>query len=135
MLNSLVRELLIYKYVLILFNEKNVLIEIFAMHNVHVFLQDHESDVQLLPSPLFGNVDLLMDLLCVSEADSTFKANYVGFMHWKKLLRMVLTCWIYSQEIRFMLHLFIFFNTNKSYRQSRYNSLHWGHTVWENISD
>lgn len=52
----------------------------FAMHNVHVFLQDHESDVQLLPSPLFGNVDLLMDLLCVSEADSTFKAYYAGFM-------------------------------------------------------
>ena len=49
MLNSLVGELLIYKYVLILFNEKNVLIEIFAIHNVHVFLQDHESDVQLLP--------------------------------------------------------------------------------------
>ena len=112
-----------------------MLIEIFAMHNVHVFLQDHQSDVQLLPSPLFGNVDLLMDLLCVSEADSIFKAYYAGFMRWKKLLRMVLTCWIYSQEIRFMLHLFIFFNTNKSYRQSRYNSLHWGHTVWENISD
>jgi hypothetical protein len=71
-------------------------------------LQDHESDVQLLPSPLFGNVDLLMNLLCVSEADSTFKAYYAGFM------RLVLTCWIYSQEIRFMLHLFIFFNTNKS---------------------
>jgi hypothetical protein len=67
-----------------------VLIEIFAIHNVHVFLQDHESDVQLLPSPLFGNVDLLMDLLCVSEADSTFKAYYAGFMRWKKLLRMVL---------------------------------------------
>jgi hypothetical protein len=29
-----------------------------------------------------------------------------------------------TQEIRFMLHLFIFFNTNKSYRQSRYYSLH-----------
>jgi hypothetical protein len=40
---------------------------------------------------------LLMDLLCVSEADSTFKAYYAGFMRWKKLLRMVLTCWIYSQ--------------------------------------
>ena len=26
----------------------------------------------------------------------------------KKLLRMVLTCWIYSQEIRFMLYVFIF---------------------------
>jgi hypothetical protein len=112
-----------------------VLIEIFAIHNVHVFLQDHESDVQLLPSPLFGNVDLLMDLLCVSEADSTFKAYYSGFMRWKKMLRMVLTCWIYPQEIRFMLHLFIFFNTNKSYRQSRYYSLHWAHTIWENISD
>lgn len=110
-----------------------MLIEIFAIHNLHVFLQDHESDVQLLPSPLY--VDLLMDLLCVSEADSTFKAYYAGFMRWKKLLRMVLTCWIYSQEIRFMLHLFIFFNTNKSYRQSRYYSLHWAHTVWENISD
>jgi hypothetical protein len=36
---------------------------------------------------------------------------------------------------RFMLHLFIFFNTNKSYRQSRYYSLHWAHTAWENISD
>jgi hypothetical protein len=79
---------------------KNVLIKMFAMHNVHVFLQDHESDVQLLPSPLY--VDLLMDLLCVSEADSTFKAYYAGFMRWKKLLRMVLTCWIYSQEIRLM---------------------------------
>jgi hypothetical protein len=67
--------------------------------------------------PLFGNVDLLMDLLCVSEADSTFKAYYAGFMRWKKLLRMVLTCWIYSQEICFMLHLFIFFNTNKSIRK------------------
>jgi hypothetical protein len=33
----------------------------FAMHNVHVFLQDHESDVQLLPSPLY--VDLLMNLI------------------------------------------------------------------------
>ena len=110
-----------------------MLIEIFAIHNLHVFLQDHESDVQLLPSPLY--VDLLMDLLCVSEADSTFKAYYAGFMRWKKLLRMVLTCWIYSQEIRLMLHLFIFFNTNKSYHQSRYNSLHWAHTVWENISD
>ena len=62
-------------------------IEIFAMHNVHVFLQDHESYVQLLPSPLY--VDLLMDLVCVSEADSTFKAYYAGFMRWKKLLRMV----------------------------------------------
>ena len=110
-----------------------MLIEIFAMHNLHVFLQDHESDVQLLLSPLY--VDLLMDLLCVSEADSTFKAYYAGFMRCKKLLRMALTCWIYSQEIRFMLHLFIFFNTNKSYRQSRYYSLHWAHTVWENISD
>jgi hypothetical protein len=69
-----------------------VLIEIFAIHNVHVFLQDHESDVQLLSAHLFGNVDLLMDLLCVSEADSTFKAYYAGFMRWKKLLRMVLTC-------------------------------------------
>ena len=112
-----------------------MLIEIFAIHNVHVFLQDHQSDVQLLPSRLFGNVDLHMDLLCLSEADSTFKAYYAGFMRWKKLLRMVLTWWIYSQEIRFMLHLYIFFNTNKSYRQSRYYSLHWAHTVWENISD
>jgi hypothetical protein len=103
------------------------------MHNVHVFLQDHESDIQLLPSPLY--VYLPMDVLCVSEADSTFKAYYAGLMRWKKLLRMVLTCWMYSQEIRFMLHLFIFFNTNKSYRQSRYYSLHWAHTVWENISD
>jgi hypothetical protein len=58
-----------------------VLIEISAIHNVHVFLQDHESDVQLLSSPLFGNVDLLMDLLCVSEEESTFKENYAGFMH------------------------------------------------------
>jgi hypothetical protein len=30
-----------------------VLIEIFAIHNVLVFLQYYESDVQLLPSPLF----------------------------------------------------------------------------------
>jgi hypothetical protein len=51
-----------------------------------------------LKSSLFGNVDLLMDLLCVSEADSTFKAYYAGFMRWKKLLRMVLTCWIYSHK-------------------------------------
>jgi hypothetical protein len=47
-----------------------VLIEIFAIHNLHVFLQDHESDVQLLPCPLY--VDLLMDLVSVSEVDSTF---------------------------------------------------------------
>jgi integrase len=39
-------------------------------------------------------------------------------MRWKKLLQMVLTCWIYYQEIGFMLHLFIFFSTNKSYRHS-----------------
>jgi len=77
-----------------------VLIEIFV---VHVFLQAYESDVQLLPSPLLGNVDLLMDLLCVSKADSTVKVYYAGFMRWKKLLQMVLTCWIYSQQIRFML--------------------------------
>jgi hypothetical protein len=32
-----------------------------------------------------------MDLVCVSEVDSTFKAYYAGFMRWKKLLRMVLT--------------------------------------------
>jgi hypothetical protein len=51
------------------------------------------------------NLSNLMDLLCVSEADRTFNGNYVGFMRWKKLLRMVLTCWIYSQEIRLMLHL------------------------------
>ena len=38
MLNSLVGDLLIYKYALILFNDKNVLIAIFAIHNVHVFL-------------------------------------------------------------------------------------------------
>jgi hypothetical protein len=66
-----------------------------------------------------------MDLLCLSEADSTFKAYYAGFMRWKKLLRMVLTCWICSQEIRFMLHLFFLFSTYKSYRQSRFYSLHW----------
>jgi hypothetical protein len=35
-----------------------------------------------VPPPLY--VDLLMDLLCVSEADSTFKAYYAGFMRWKK---------------------------------------------------
>ena len=58
-----------------------MLIEICVIHNVHTFLQDHESDVQLLPSPLFGNVYLLMDLLCVSEADSTFIAYYAGCMH------------------------------------------------------
>jgi hypothetical protein len=77
-----------------------MLIEIFAIHNLHVFLQDHESDVQLLPSPLY--VDLLMDLLCVSEADSTFKAYYAGFMRWKKLLRMVLTCCIRSNGFLFL---------------------------------
>jgi hypothetical protein len=32
-----------------------------CMKNQHKF--DHESDVQLLTSPLFGNVDLLKDLL------------------------------------------------------------------------
>ena len=83
MLNSLVGDLLIYKYVLILFNDKNVLIAIFAIHYVHVFLQDHESDVQILPSPLFGNIYLLMHLLCLSEADSTFKTYYAGIMRWK----------------------------------------------------
>jgi hypothetical protein len=44
-------------------------------------LQDHQSDVQLLPLPLFENVDLLMDLLCVSEADITFKAYYYTYTH------------------------------------------------------
>jgi hypothetical protein len=38
---------------------------------MYVFLQDHESDVQLLPSPLFGNVDLLMDLY---KADIIYQA-------------------------------------------------------------
>ena len=85
-----------------------MLIEFFAMHNVYVFLQDHESDVQLLQSPLIGNVDLLMDLVCVSEADSTLKAYYAGFMRWKRSLQMVLTCWIYSQQIRFMLRIIYF---------------------------
>jgi hypothetical protein len=36
MLDSFVGDLLIYKYVLILFNDKNVLIAIFDIHNVHV---------------------------------------------------------------------------------------------------
>jgi len=58
-----------------------VLIEIFV---IHAFLQAYESDVQLLPSHLLGNVDLLMDLLCISKADSTVKAYYAGFMRWKK---------------------------------------------------
>ena len=40
--------------------------------------------VQLLTLSLLGNVDLLMDLLCVSKADSTFKTYYAGFMRWKK---------------------------------------------------
>jgi hypothetical protein len=71
---------------------------------IHAFLQAYVSDVQLLPSPLVGNVDVLMDLLCISTADSTVKANYARFVRWKKgLLQMILTCWIYSQQIRFML--------------------------------
>ena len=41
-----------------------------------VFLQAYESDVQLLPSPLLGNVDLLMHLLCVSKADNSVQAYY-----------------------------------------------------------
>ena len=51
---------------------------------IHAFLPAYVSDVQLLPSPLLGNVDVLMDLLCVSTADSTVKANYARFMLWKK---------------------------------------------------
>jgi hypothetical protein len=42
-------------------------------------------DVKLLPSPLY--VDLLMDLLCVSEADSTFKAYYAGFIRLKRFIK------------------------------------------------
>jgi hypothetical protein len=52
------------------FVPSNTFLAIRLLVDLHVFLQDHESDVQLLPSPLY--VDLLMDLLCVSEADSTF---------------------------------------------------------------
>ena len=51
---------------------------------IHAFLPAYVSDVQLLPLPLLGNVVVLMDLLCVSMADSTVKANYARFMRWKK---------------------------------------------------
>ena len=91
-----------------------MLIEIFVIHNVHVFLQDHQSDVQLLPLPLFGNVDLLMDLLCVSEADSTFKAYYAGFMRWKKLLQMVLTCWIPRKSVSCCIYLSSLIQTSRT---------------------
>jgi hypothetical protein len=65
-----------------LFNDKNVCL--LKLWLYLYFLQAYESDVQLLPSPLLGNVDLLMDLLCVSKVDSTVKAYYAGFMRWKK---------------------------------------------------
>ena len=91
-----------------------MLIEIFVLHNVHVFLQDHQSDVQLLPLPLFGNVDLLMDLLCVSEADSTFKAHYVGFIRWEKLLQMVLTCWIPRKSVSCCIYLSSLIQTSRT---------------------
>ena len=100
----------------------------FVIHNVHVFLQDHQSDVQLLPLPLFGNVDLLMDLLCVSEADSTFKAYYAGFMCWKRLLQMVLTCWIPRKSVSCCIYLSFLIQTSRTVSPVTT-------AVWENISD
>ena len=77
-------------------------------------LQDHQSDVQLLPLPLFGNVDLLMDLLCVSEADSTFKAYYAGFISWEKLLQMVLTCWRPRKSVSCCIYLSSLIQTSRT---------------------
>jgi hypothetical protein len=86
----------------------------FLLYTIHVLLQDHQSDVQLLPLPLFGNVDLLMDLLCVSEADSTFKVYYAGFMRWKKLLQMVLTCWIPRKSVSCCIYLSSLIQTSRT---------------------
>ena len=50
----------------------------------NVFLQAYGSDVNQLPSSLHGNVDLLMELLSESRADSTVKTYFAGFCRWKK---------------------------------------------------
>jgi hypothetical protein len=85
-----------------------VLIEIFAMHNVHVFLQDRESDVQLLPSPLY--VDLLMDLLCmylrqivhlkhIMRDSCVRKSCYEWYYHVGYIPRKSVSCCIYLSSL------------------------------------
>ena len=49
-----------------------------------MFLQAYESDINELPSSLHGSMDILMELLCESRADSTVKNYYAGFCRWKK---------------------------------------------------
>ncbi|CAG2222476.1 unnamed protein product [Mytilus edulis] len=44
----------------------------------------YESEINFLPPALHTNVDVLMDLLCESKADSTVKTYHAGFIRWKK---------------------------------------------------
>ena len=121
-------------YVLILFNDTNVCLLKFLLYTMYMYFCRFMSLTYNFCSHLTWECRFTYGL--VVRQIVQLKHIMRGFMRWKKLLQMVLTCWIYSQEIRFMLHLFIFLNTNKSYRQSRYYSLHWAHTViGKNISD
>ncbi|CAG2198047.1 unnamed protein product [Mytilus edulis] len=43
----------------------------------------YESEINFLPPALHTNVDVLMDLLCESKADSTVKTYRLGFIRWK----------------------------------------------------
>ena len=49
----------------------------------NVFLQAFGSEVNQIPSSLHGTVDVLMELLSESRADSTVKTYYSGFCRWK----------------------------------------------------
>jgi hypothetical protein len=83
-------------------------IEIFLMHNVHIFLQDHESDVQLLPSPLY--VDLLMDVLYmylrqivhlkhIMRDSCVRKSCYEWYYHVGYIPRKSVSCCIYLSSL------------------------------------
>ena len=86
-----------------LFNDKNVCLLKFFLCTMYMYfcrLISLTYNFCLLPSPYLG-MQIYLWIGC--KADSTVKAYYAGFMRWKRSLQMVLTCWIYSQEIRFML--------------------------------
>ncbi|VDI73972.1 Hypothetical predicted protein [Mytilus galloprovincialis] len=53
---------------------------------IDAFTVDWPMNLRLifLPPALHTNVDVLMDLLCESKADSTVKTYHAGFIRWKK---------------------------------------------------
>ncbi|CAG2207358.1 unnamed protein product [Mytilus edulis] len=56
----------------------------FKMLALRLDFRAYESEINFLPPALHTNVDVLVDLLSESKADSTVKTYHAGFIRWKK---------------------------------------------------